>query len=101
MFTVWQIVYLLLWIFRWLLLLRIVFDVVRIFARSWRPSGFGAVVLEFLYMITDPPIKLLRRVIKPVRLGGVSLDLSVMVILIVVMLLMAIVEKLMYSSLMA
>lgn len=90
---VWQVVFLLLWAFRWLLLARLVFDFVRIFARRWRPIGTGAVALEFLYVTTDPPIRALRKVIPQVRLGGVGFDLSVMVLLIVVVILMAVVQN--------
>lgn len=87
----WQVLFLLLWTFRWLLLGRLVFDFVRIFARTWRPVGTGAVALEVLYATTDPPIRALRKIIPPVRLGGVGFDLSVMVLLVVVVILMALV----------
>jgi YggT family protein len=89
----WQVLFLLLWLFRWVLLGRLVFDMVRIFAKSWRPVGAGAVALEVLYITTDPPIRLLRKIIPPIRLGGVGFDLSVMVLLIVVVILMAVVQK--------
>lgn len=87
----WQVLYLALWLLRWVLLARIVFDVVRIFAKTWRPSGAAAVLLELLYAITDPPIRLLRRIIPPIRIGGGGFDLSVMVLLIVLMIAMPIV----------
>lgn len=89
----WQVVFLLLWLFRWVLLGRLVFDVVRIFAKSWRPAGAGAVALEALYVTTDPPIRLLRKIIPPIRLGGVGFDLSVMVLLVVVVILMVLVQN--------
>lgn len=52
------------------------------FAPGWEPKGFALVVVEFIYTLTDPPIKFLRRWIKPVRLGNASLDLSVLVLFI-------------------
>ena len=58
---VWQIVFLLLWLFRLALLLRIVFEFVQVFARAWRPAGTSAVAMEILYSTTDPPVKLFRR----------------------------------------
>ena len=67
-------------IFRYLLLARIVVEMIASFSRGWNPKGFVAVVLEWLFIVTDPPVKALRKVIKPVRLGQVSLDLSVLVI---------------------
>jgi YggT family protein len=68
--------------FFWLLLIgRIVIELVRSFARQWVPVGASAVALELMFSATDPPLKLLRRVIPVVRIGGVGLDLSIMVLL--------------------
>ncbi|MCP2236577.1 YggT family protein [Prauserella halophila] len=73
----------------WLLLMaRIVVELVRAFAREWRPEGGVAVAVESIYTVTDPPVKLVRRVIPVVRIGGVGLDLSIMVLLLVVFILM-------------
>ncbi|MBN9610974.1 MAG: hypothetical protein BGO26_08690 [Actinobacteria bacterium 69-20] len=87
----WQLCFLALWLFRLALLGRIVFDMVRVLARRWRPVGGSAVALEVLYSTTDPPVKLLRRMIPMVRLGGVGFDLSIIVLLIVVYILMELV----------
>lgn len=84
----WQLCFLLLWLFRLLLIGRIVFDIVRVLARSWRPVGGSAIALEALYSSTDPPVKLLRRIIPTVRLGNVGFDLSIIVLLIVVFVLL-------------
>jgi YggT family protein len=79
--------------FFWLLLTaRIVVELVRAFARDWRPAGGVAVSLETVYTVTDPPVKALRRVIPIVRVGRVGLDLSIMVLLLVVFILMRVVE---------
>ena len=73
----------------WLLLTaRVVVELVRAFAREWRPAGGVAVALESIYTVTDPPVRLVRRVIPMVRIGGVGLDLSIMVLLLVVFILM-------------
>lgn len=73
----------------WLVLMaRIVVELVRAFAREWRPAGGVAVTLETIYTVTDPPVRLLRRLIPIVRIGGVGLDLSIMVLLLVVFILM-------------
>ena len=40
------------------------------------PNGVGATIAGFLYMITDPLLSPLRRIIPPVRLGSVGLDLT-------------------------
>ena len=74
----------------WLLLIgRIIVEFIRTFAREWKPSGFVVVVLEAIFTVTDPPVKLLRRLIPPLNLGGVRLDLSIMVLLFIVYFLMA------------
>ncbi|MFW0791663.1 YggT family protein [Gordonia sp. CPCC 205333] len=68
----------------WLLLLgRLVVELVRSFARDWRPKGAAVIVIEAVFTATDPPIKLLRRLIPPLPLGPVRLDLSLMIVMIV------------------
>jgi YggT family protein len=83
-----ELAYFVLLVFFILLLARLVFDYVMMFARSWRPSGVAAVGLEVVYSATDPPLKALRRVIPPLRLGNFSIDLGFMVLLFIVYLLM-------------
>ena len=95
---VWQVLWLILWLFRLALLGRIVIEFVRVFARSWRPAGAPAVAMEVLYASTDPPVKLFRKVIPTVRLGGVGFDLSILVLLIGVWILMTVVERLAQTS---
>lgn len=83
-FAIQTVVYYLLFFF-WLLLTgRIVVELVRAFAREWRPGGGVAITVETIYTMTDPPVKLLRRLIPTVRIGNVGLDLSIMVLLLVV-----------------
>ena len=73
----------------WLFLTaRVVVELVRAFSREWRPAGGVAVTLETIYTVTDPPVRLVRRLIPMVRIGGVGLDLSIMVLLLVVFILM-------------
>jgi YggT family protein len=86
------VVYYLLFFFWLLLTARIVVDLVRTFARSWQPVGGVAIALESIYTVTDPPVRALRRVVKPIRIGGVGLDLSIMVLLLVVFILMRVIE---------
>ena len=57
------------WIFFFLLIARLVLDYVQMFARSWRPTGVVLVLAEVIYTITDPPLKALRRLIPPLRIG--------------------------------
>jgi YggT family protein len=79
-----QIIQLILWLFLVLLIARLVLDYVQMFARGWRPSGPLLVVAELIYTVTDPPLRALRKVIPPLRIGQVSLDLSFLVLIILV-----------------
>lgn len=88
------ILFLLLQIFLWLLLIRLVVDWVQIFARSWSPKGPALFVLEIVYSVTDPPIKFVRRFIPPLRIGSVALDTSFLVVLVAVYLLQRLVGQL-------
>ncbi|MEU1209302.1 YggT family protein [Nocardia sp. NPDC056611] len=85
-----QVLNLLLFLFWLLLISRVIVEFIRSFARDWRPTGFVVVILEVIFTITDPPVKLLRRLIPPVNLGGIRLDLSIMVLLFIVFILMSI-----------
>ncbi|MFI8004416.1 YggT family protein [Streptomyces sp. NBC_00178] len=88
-----DVVYIALMCFLIVLIFRLVMDYVFQFARSWQPGKPMVVVLEGTYTVTDPPLKLLRRVIPPLRLGGVALDLSFFVLMIIVYILLSIVGK--------
>ena len=78
-----QIIGFALFIFWLLLIARIVIEFVRSFSRDWHPKGFVVVVLEIVLSITDPPVKLMRRLIPQLTVGAVRFDLSIMVLLLV------------------
>ncbi|MGB3827589.1 MAG: YggT family protein [Ornithinimicrobium sp.] len=61
---------------------RLIFDWIQVFSRDWRPTGVVLVVAEFIYSLTDPPLRALRKIIPPLRLGGVALDLAFLVLII-------------------
>jgi YggT family protein len=79
-----QVLIVALWLFFVLLIARLVLDYIQMFARSWRPTGVLLVVAEVVYTITDPPLKALRRLIPPLRLGSITLDLSFLVLVVLV-----------------
>lgn len=79
-----QVVILVLWLFFILLIGRLILDYVQMFARSWRPKGPLLLVAEAIYTVTDPPLRALRKVIPPLKLGSVSLDLSFLVLVVLV-----------------
>ena len=66
---------------------RMILDWIQAFARDWRPSGPLLVVAEAVYTVTDPPLKAVRRVIPPLRVGAVQLDLAFTVLFVVVFIL--------------
>jgi YggT family protein len=88
-----SILYVAVWIFIAFLWVRFIVDWVQVFARSWSPRGVLLVVLEVVYSVTDPPIKALRRVIPPLRIGNFALDLSFLIVMIVAYLLLRVIAE--------
>jgi YggT family protein len=88
-------------ILRWLVLVflllligRLVLDWIQVFARDWRPRGPVLVVAELIYTATDPPLKLLRRLIPPLRLGSVQLDLAFFILFLLTYVLLNVLQRL-------
>ncbi|ROR93836.1 YggT family protein [Salana multivorans] len=65
------------------LLVRVVFDVVQMAARSWRPRGIALVAAEAVYTVTDPPLLALRRRIPPLRVGPMAFDVAFLIVMLV------------------
>lgn len=76
-----DLLYLVVLVFFILLLVRLVLDWVQFFAREWRPRGIALVVAEVTYTVTDPPLRALRRVLPPLTIGSVRLDLAFLVLM--------------------
>lgn len=91
MLRIGSILHLILQLFLFALLGRLILDYVRMFKPSWRPSGIILVLVEAIYTITDRPMNLVRRFVPPLRLGGVSLDLSFIVLFFAIQMLMPLV----------
>ena len=79
-----QLVGLILWYLLWaylaILMVRAVLSFVPLFVRDWQPRGVGLVVAEFVYTLTDPPLRFMRRIIPPIRIGSTSWDLGFLVL---------------------
>ncbi|MDO5661456.1 MAG: YggT family protein [Brachybacterium sp.] len=88
------LLYLALLLYMLTLLARLVLEWIQAYARDYRPSGPVLVLFEAVYTLTDPPVRALRRVIPPIRLGQVSLDLSLLVLLLGCSLLLSVVGSL-------
>jgi len=66
---------------------RFVLDLVRTFSREWRPKGVVLILAEVVFSLTDPPLKAVRRVVKPMRIGGAALDFGWSIVMLVVIVL--------------
>jgi len=86
------ILYYVLWIYLLLLIGRMIISWIQSFSPQWKPTGIVLVMAEACFTPTDPPLRLLRRYIPPVRLGRVALDLSFMVLFLVVFVLIQAVQ---------
>ena len=84
-----QVLYLLLYFFLITLLARFVMSAVLQYGRRWQPRRTAAAGLEVVWSVTDPPLKALRRVIPPLRIGTVSIDLASLVLLVILFVLMS------------
>jgi YggT family protein len=80
-------------IFLLLLFVRVVFDWIQVFARDWKPRGIVLVVAEAVYTVTDPPLRALRRVIPPLSLGAIRLDMAFLVLVILCVILQSVLAR--------
>ncbi len=61
---------------------RLIIDWAMVLAPRWRPRGVLLVLVDAVFRLTDPPLKLLRKWIRPLQVGNIALDLSWLVVLI-------------------
>lgn len=87
-----SILLILLRLFSMILVWRILIEMIQSFSRSFRPPRWFAVIGEVIFTITDPPVKLLRKLIPPVRMGGVALDVSVLALFFLIIVLQILVQ---------
>ncbi|MBM7800211.1 YggT family protein [Microlunatus panaciterrae] len=80
-----------LWIFLLILFARMILSWIPVLVREWEPRGPMLVFAEIIYSITDPPLRLLRKVLPPVRVGNMMLDLAFLALFILVSILMRVV----------
>ena len=76
------------------MLIRLVFEWIQVFARDWRPRGLVLVVAEATYTVTDPPLRAVRKVIPPLNLGGLRLDLAFIIVMLAAWILLSILSAL-------
>lgn len=61
---------------------RFILDWVQVLAPAFRPKGIILVLSELAYTVTDPPLRLVRRAVKPIPIGGASLDIAWIIVVI-------------------
>ena len=98
MAIVWNIVYTILLVYFFVMWARFVLDLVRTFNRAWRPHGFMLVLVEGVYTVTDPLVRFFRRLVPPIRIGQVALDLAWSLAMLVVIIAMTVVSWLAASA---
>jgi len=76
------------WLYLLLLIARLIIGLIMVFARDFQPTGAVVVVFELVMTATDPPLKALRKLIPPLRIGQVSLDLAFLVLFIALQLIL-------------
>lgn len=89
-----QVLYVLLYLFIMVLFARFVMSWVLAYGRRWQPGRGAAAALESVWTVTDPPLRALRRMIPPLRIGNVSLDLAALLLLVMLFVLFAVVGSL-------
>ena len=62
------------------LFIRMLLDWMRVLAPRWYPTGVVYSLVNVVYRVTEPPLRWLRRYIRPLPLGAVQLDVSFMVL---------------------
>ncbi|WP_130513523.1 YggT family protein [Krasilnikovia cinnamomea] len=85
---VFQVLFLMVYVFFLTLLARFVLGAVLQYGRRWQPGRGASAALELVWSVTDPPLRALRRVIPPLRIGTVSLDLASLVLLVILFVLL-------------
>lgn len=82
MSAVGQVLATVLWLYWLLFVVRLILDLIQGFARDFRPRGVFLILAEAVFTLTDPPLRLLRRFIPPLRLGAVQFDMAFLIVLI-------------------
>ena len=87
MSSLWLFLAFLISIYSFIFLARAIISLLLMIRRSRVVSKPAAVVFEIIYSLTDPPLRFLQKFIKPLRIGGIMLDISFLVAIIVLSLL--------------
>jgi len=97
MIIIGTVIYYVLNLFLLVLFARMILSWVPVLVRDWQPRGPMLVAAEIVYSVTDPPLRMLRRVLRPVRVGNVMLDLAFIGLIIVIYILRAVNRAIFFS----
>ena len=61
------------------LFIRLILDWIAVLGR-WQPRGFIFTLVDAVYWLTEPPLKFLRRYIRPIGMDPIAFDLSFIVL---------------------
>ena len=81
MHVVWQVLATILTVYWIVFIARLILDLVQMLARNWTPRGPLLLLAELIYTLTDPPLRALRRIIPPLRIGYVAFDLAFLIVI--------------------
>jgi YggT family protein len=84
MFSIGGLIADLLQLFLLCLFLRLILDYARMAKPDWRANGILLIAADFIYAVTDKPLRFVRRFVKPLRLGGISIDLSMLILFVAI-----------------
>lgn len=76
-----MIIYYALTVFVFAMWARLIIDLVRAVRTDWRPRSVLLVIFNLVYLLTDPPLRAVRKFVRPVRAGAVALDFSWTIVL--------------------
>ncbi|MGX4761217.1 YggT family protein [Corynebacterium minutissimum] len=85
-------------LYSWILLARIVIEMIQSFSRQFNPPRWFMMVAEVLFVLTDPPVKALRKIIPPLQLGGIALDVSVIVLFLLLAILLRLIAWVFFGA---
>ena len=63
-------------IYIWFLIGRALLSWLPIIAPNFKPKGMIAAIFELVFTLTDPAVKFAQKLIPPLRIGNVGLDLG-------------------------
>lgn len=65
-----------------LLYARFAISLITLFSHNWKPRGVALLLVEGTLSVTDPPVRAVRAILPPIRLGNIHFDLSVLILII-------------------